>query len=373
MTTGANSEEFEAFFKAHFDRLVRRWSRELGGVTADAEDLVQDAMIALASKWGEIETPDAWMHRVCARGAAKVVRRRCHPVRGAIALQDPHTESLAAEPENRAAISEAYLLASEFVSGPLEWKALNLHAQGCTAAEIAEILRADSGWRHRRMSCSAANVGKMVRQEKARLSQQVSRRLAAVEHQSSGMSDLIVRTVVWLPEKQRVAFGLRLLGLRHAETAAVMGTAQATARMNLCHANRKLAEAFELPAQTAPQTDRFIRKNLDDMSRAYLLGTVLARADEFRTFLSDTKRAKNPKKDFTGPEDENDDLVLAAAFELGRFAARHNIPSSQTRAALETLTDRAAERNVAKILYFLIKTEEANRRDMDFEELMSEV
>jgi RNA polymerase sigma factor (sigma-70 family) len=48
----------------------------LTGDWAIAEDLTQDAFVALHSKWGEVENPGAWVRRVVAHRAASYWRRR---------------------------------------------------------------------------------------------------------------------------------------------------------------------------------------------------------------------------------------------------------------------------------------------------------
>jgi RNA polymerase sigma-70 factor (ECF subfamily) len=59
-------EEFEAFFVAHFDRLVRSLTA-MTGDTASATDAVQEAFIKAYSRWSRLrryDDPASWVRRV---------------------------------------------------------------------------------------------------------------------------------------------------------------------------------------------------------------------------------------------------------------------------------------------------------------------
>jgi DNA-directed RNA polymerase specialized sigma24 family protein len=272
MKPDAHGEELASYISQRFEPLVRRWSHSVDGVFADAQDLVQDSVIALARNWPDVEDADRWMHRVCERGAAKVVRQRQHPVRGAVPLDSDYAASLPAEQDNPAADSDAYRLARELVTGPLEWKMLSLHAEGCTHAQIAEAVQDDPSWGHHRMRCTPANIGTMLRREKERLSREIRRRLAAQKDIFAANIKAVRREVLALPEKQRETFALRLLGLEPYGIAKVMGCKPGTARVNLSHANKRLGEALCTGASLAHQ---HIRESLSLVDLAVLLAEAL--------------------------------------------------------------------------------------------------
>lgn len=324
MNPNAHSADFARFFTTHFTKLVERWSRAIGGFTADAEDLVQESMLSLAEKWGTIENPEGWMHTACKRAAVKSVKRRRHRLHGALPLEDSYAESLPAEPENRGAESDAYFLARELVAGPLEWKALNLHVAGYTAADIAHIVHADPGWRRRRTRCSPANVNKMLRQEKARLSRQICDRLTIPEEDSRARNLLIMGTICMLPTRQREVFILRMAGLEPTEIAYVTDISPANARMSLSLANKKLAVVLGMPIEDAKHVLERVDKDLYPLTKATLVGAAVAHIlppdhnplDAFR------------ESRFGALDDAVFEVCYCAAYEMGRTIMLGRLGSS---------------------------------------------
>jgi RNA polymerase sigma factor (sigma-70 family) len=272
----ADGVEFAKFVSRNRVPLVRRYAHHVDGNYADAEDVVQEGLIDLARHWHEVDEPKGWMHRHCERGAIRVIRRRQHRVRGALPLDQDYAESLPADRHNPAADSYAYALAEELVSGPLEWTMLKLHADGCTHAEIAEAVKHHPAWARRRMGCTSANVGKVLRREKERLSREITQRLRSQELGVNEDREMIMAAILTLPKKQREAFGLRLAGFEPVMIARKMSTKPMNARANLSHANRKLADDFGLDPDDATAVPRFVHRSLSNTSLSIVLGATLA-------------------------------------------------------------------------------------------------
>ena len=72
---GAEEEEFVAFVRARQTALLRT-AYLLTGHTQDAEDLVQVALVKVASAWRRVENPDAYVRQVLVRENVSRWRRR---------------------------------------------------------------------------------------------------------------------------------------------------------------------------------------------------------------------------------------------------------------------------------------------------------
>jgi RNA polymerase sigma-70 factor, ECF subfamily len=68
---------FDAFYRESYAGLVRqRWA--VTGSRQDAEDVVQEAFVRAAARWGQVgtyELPEAWVRRVAIRLARNELRR----------------------------------------------------------------------------------------------------------------------------------------------------------------------------------------------------------------------------------------------------------------------------------------------------------
>jgi len=91
-----SAQPFDAFYLKEFSSLVAL-ARALTG-SLSAEDIAQEAMIAAYRRWVEIEaldSPAAWVRRVCANQSTSFVRRRAAEARAVLrigAMRQPHTE-----------------------------------------------------------------------------------------------------------------------------------------------------------------------------------------------------------------------------------------------------------------------------------------
>lgn len=69
--------DFDAFYRDSYARLVRQlWA--VTGSRQDAEDVVQEAFVRAAARWGRVgayELPEAWVRQVAIRLARNELRR----------------------------------------------------------------------------------------------------------------------------------------------------------------------------------------------------------------------------------------------------------------------------------------------------------
>jgi RNA polymerase sigma-70 factor (sigma-E family) len=66
---------FAAVYAVHYDPMIRLASLTTGDAAA-AEDIVQDAFVALYRRWPDVDEPAAWLRRVVANRATSWLRRR---------------------------------------------------------------------------------------------------------------------------------------------------------------------------------------------------------------------------------------------------------------------------------------------------------
>jgi RNA polymerase sigma-70 factor (ECF subfamily) len=70
-------DSFDAFYRDSYPRLVRQlWA--VTGSRQDAEDVVQEAFVRAAARWGRVGTydlPEAWVRQVAIRLASNELRR----------------------------------------------------------------------------------------------------------------------------------------------------------------------------------------------------------------------------------------------------------------------------------------------------------
>jgi RNA polymerase sigma-70 factor (sigma-E family) len=66
---------FAAVYAAHYDPMIRLAGLTTGDLAA-AEDIVQDAFVALYRRWPDVDEPAAWLRRVVANRSTSWLRRR---------------------------------------------------------------------------------------------------------------------------------------------------------------------------------------------------------------------------------------------------------------------------------------------------------
>ncbi len=70
----ASPETFDEFYRREYRRFLGL-AYSLCGSTGLADDVTQDAFLALFRRWNQIDSPEAWVRRVIANKAVSVFRR----------------------------------------------------------------------------------------------------------------------------------------------------------------------------------------------------------------------------------------------------------------------------------------------------------
>lgn len=68
-------DELVALYRGEYRSMVRLSASMLGS-TAEAEEVVQDAVVGLRRRWGQIDAPKAYLRRSVVNGSVGVLRRR---------------------------------------------------------------------------------------------------------------------------------------------------------------------------------------------------------------------------------------------------------------------------------------------------------
>jgi RNA polymerase sigma-70 factor (ECF subfamily) len=135
------SDDFEAFYLAHYGRLVSQLLAMLGDL-AEAEDAVQEAFARASVRWrwlSAYDAPDAWVRRVAFNVARNSLRRARSRMRAAERLPRP-----AAAPAPTAELLD--VLAAMRPLPLRQREALVLHyVAGLPVEEIARQLRVPAG------------------------------------------------------------------------------------------------------------------------------------------------------------------------------------------------------------------------------------
>ena len=106
-TTGPG-EDFEAFYRAHRDRLARALAMTVGGDAHLGAEAADEAMARAYQRWDRVahfDDPAAWVYRVGLNWATSVLRRRLRPMRVQV-TRDATDVDAPAEPDVLVALSE---------------------------------------------------------------------------------------------------------------------------------------------------------------------------------------------------------------------------------------------------------------------------
>jgi RNA polymerase sigma-70 factor (ECF subfamily) len=89
-----DGDGFDAFYQDSYARLVRQlWA--VTGSRQDAEDVVQEAFVRAAARWGRVgayELPEAWVRRVAIRLALNELRRVRRGLTALLRLRPAHQD-----------------------------------------------------------------------------------------------------------------------------------------------------------------------------------------------------------------------------------------------------------------------------------------
>lgn len=138
--TPAGKDEFAAFYREHFRRLVAYLVYQ-GAMVSLATDLAQDAMITAYRRWPELTSPRAYVWKVAGRAFIR------HVVDAAELPADQVPEPASALP--RPGDAEAWVQEQQVISvlralPPRQCQVLALTIDGWAPGEIAEMLGIDS-------------------------------------------------------------------------------------------------------------------------------------------------------------------------------------------------------------------------------------
>ena len=99
MDKHSRDENFSSYVASRWPRLLRT-ARHLGCSPAEAEDLVQETLVARYRAWGRVtraDSQDAYVHRILVNRLARDRRRRW---RGEVAVADLGSHDIAATPDH---------------------------------------------------------------------------------------------------------------------------------------------------------------------------------------------------------------------------------------------------------------------------------
>lgn len=104
---GLPAADFDAYVAARSSRLLRTASLLVG--TADAPDVVQDALIGLYRRWDRVvaaDNPDAYVQRSLVNAALQLRRRRRRIAPPHIAAAEGHADAVSARRDMLAALAK---------------------------------------------------------------------------------------------------------------------------------------------------------------------------------------------------------------------------------------------------------------------------
>lgn len=123
---------FSAFYREHFPGAVTLAHALAGG--RRAEDIAQDALLAVYRKWGELDRPERWLRRVIANRSRSALRRGYAEARALAKLYAPP-----AQPEVPAETEYFWALVRKLPRRQAQVFALR-HLDELSAAEVAGVL-----------------------------------------------------------------------------------------------------------------------------------------------------------------------------------------------------------------------------------------
>jgi RNA polymerase sigma-70 factor (sigma-E family) len=136
------TDDFDAFYRASYPRLLRQLFAMAGGDLAEAEDVLQEAFTRASVRWDQIrryEVPEAWVRRVAVNELVSVIRRSRRRLAATLrAVWSPQADGL----------SHEWLdVAAALRSLPMEQRRVVVlhHLAGLKVGEIAAELRIPSG------------------------------------------------------------------------------------------------------------------------------------------------------------------------------------------------------------------------------------
>lgn len=234
MKAGASLGGFDQFYAAEFDRRVRYVVKKYNVGRQDAEDVVQDAMVELAPKWGTDKAlePAALLHTIIQRKVYKRWRST-DPAVAAVPFEDEvsRLEAAVADPAVIAEQRDTIRRAANAMS-PMERRIV----LGRTRQDSAVTIAAEEG-------VKADVVRSAGRRMERRMAATIGAEPAPPDPGTIDVSKYLKR----LPPQQRQVFTLAVDGFEPATIGEILHITSNNARVHLCHA--KKAVAGMLPAE----------------------------------------------------------------------------------------------------------------------------
>lgn len=133
--SAGNRQTFEAFYRAEYGRIVGL-SYALCGSTGMAEDIAQEALLAMFDRWDQVTDPVAWIRRVVANRSVSIFRRRANEAKVLARLRSQPT----ANAELLVRDAELWTQVRQLPKRQAQVVALH-YVDDASVAEIADLLQ----------------------------------------------------------------------------------------------------------------------------------------------------------------------------------------------------------------------------------------
>ncbi|MFL6111022.1 MAG: sigma-70 family RNA polymerase sigma factor [Catenulispora sp.] len=220
---------FDVFYAAAFHPCVARTARMLDGDVATAEDVVQDAMMALYDVWARVENKGGWLVTTCQRKVWKHWANRGH---APVTLQeDMSFPALDADPLEIVELRDELRRTAEELY-PEELAIFSRIADGDSLTRIASA-----------ESSTVARIRATVRQAQRRLKNDP----VDSDQTEADVLERYRSLLARLPSRQRQVMSLALSGVKPAAIASRLNISANSARVNLHHAKQALVQMPTAP------------------------------------------------------------------------------------------------------------------------------
>lgn len=254
-----SAEAFDLFVAEYRAEALRRATARVGPAAAD--DIVQEAMLAVWRRWGDLKDPAGYLYGACENAVKSEYRGRARRPVSLAELPEPAPRGGpdSTEPDG---IASPELLAEMGLDGlPIECSLVAmLLAEGYSRQRVAELA-----------GMTLPDVHTAVRQLRSRLRPRTTAPWPP-DRESDGVVPAhkeVAAVVRRLPARQRSVLALSALGAAPVHIAALLEINGVDARVNLHHARKKIALLGDIG--TARDIDNIVRQSFDPGELMYLL------------------------------------------------------------------------------------------------------